>query len=48
MDVLLHAVKVVFIFLKHMGPKTSASFRLVNKLILKACVWLILLQEIAA
>lgn len=35
-------------FFKYMGPKTSASLRLVTKLILKACVWLILLQEVAA
>lgn len=49
MDVLLSAVKFEFIKKKkHIGPKTSASYRLVTKLILKACVWLILLQEVTA
>lgn len=48
MNVLLHAMKLFLLFFKYMGPKTSASLRLVTKLILKACVWLILLQEVAA
>lgn len=47
MDVLLHAVKFVYSN-KYIGPRTSASYRLVTKLILKACVWLILLQEVTA
>lgn len=47
-DVLLHAVKFEFIKKIPIGPKASASYRLVTKLILKACVWLILLQEVTA